>query len=68
MKFSIIDRVIFKLTARRWNRLISMILCRHYERGTINSAQLHTLTAEFDPTQKAAAERPDLRGLQIVKG
>lgn len=57
MKFSITDRIIFKLTARRWNRLISIVLCRQNERGQITSAQLHTLTAEFDPTQQAAHRR-----------
>ena len=44
--------LILKLTHRIWNRRISAILCRAYSDGTINSAQLHTLAAKFDPTQK----------------
>lgn len=43
--------VFFCLTARKWNALISSELCRAYERGLINSRQMHALAAEFDPTQ-----------------
>ena len=57
MKFSLLDRIIFRLTARRWNRLINLTLMRHYEKRTIDSAQMHTLAAEFDPTQDAAHKR-----------
>ncbi len=44
--------LIFCLTHRLWNRRIGAILCKHYQRGTINSEQLHTLCASFDPSQK----------------
>lgn len=52
---SIIDRIIYRLTARRWNHLISRVLCAHYECNRLTSAQLHRLAAEFDPTQKRLA-------------
>jgi hypothetical protein len=45
------NRLILKVTARRWNRLIAGVLCRAYSDGVINSHQLHVLTHEFDPTQ-----------------
>ncbi len=51
--FSWLDKMILRLTCRVWNRLISRQLCRHYNYGVINSRQLHILTADFDPTQKA---------------
>lgn len=44
--------IILKLTHRLWNRVISRNLCHAYEDGVINSSQLHTLAAMFDPTQK----------------
>jgi hypothetical protein len=58
MKFSFIDCLIYRLTARRWNRLICSILLRHYGLSAewtsrLSSEQLHKLCAEFDPTQKA---------------
>ena len=57
MTFSLLDRLIFRLTARRWNRLICAVLCRHSSMSTwtarLSSSQLHKLAAEFDPTQKA---------------
>jgi hypothetical protein len=46
-----VNRLILKVTARRWNRLISAVLCRAYSHGVINSTQLHVLAHEFDPTQ-----------------
>jgi hypothetical protein len=45
-------RMILKWTHRLWNRQISRILCGCYQDGTINSVQLHILSARFDPTQK----------------
>lgn len=57
MKFTILDRIVFWLTANRWNRLISLVLIRYHSKQTINSIQLHVLTAEFDPTQNAAFKR-----------
>lgn len=47
----IFETLILKATHRLWNRRISAILCRAYSDGTINSKQLHELTAMFDPTQ-----------------
>jgi hypothetical protein len=45
-------QLILKITHRMWNREISRILCRAYEKQIINSYQLHELLAKFDPTQK----------------
>lgn len=45
-------KLILKLTHSMWNKIISRLLCRAYSEGTINSKQLHILTAKFDPTQK----------------
>lgn len=44
--------IILKLTHRLWNKQIARILGRAYSDGVITSAQLHTLHAKFDPTQK----------------
>lgn len=46
-----IETLVLKITHRLWNRQISRILCRAYEERVINSEQLHTLSAAFDPTQ-----------------
>lgn len=46
------EKLILKLTHRIWNRQISRILCRANEEGVINSEQMHTLAAAFDPTQR----------------
>lgn len=45
-------KLILHITHRLWNQRISVMLCRAYERGHINSEQLHKLAAMFDPTQK----------------
>jgi hypothetical protein len=45
-------KLILKITHRLWNRRISAVLCRAYERGQIDSRQLHQLTAQFDPSQR----------------
>lgn len=56
-RYSILDRIIYRLTARRWNKFILHVLFRHCGRGEwqagLSSEQLHILAAEFDPTQKA---------------
>lgn len=52
------DRLIRRLTHRIWNREISRLLCRAYERRHIDSTQLHILTAQFDPTQNHEVDRP----------
>lgn len=44
--------LVLRATHRLWNRRISALLCWAYEKGKINSHQLHELTALFDPTQK----------------
>jgi len=44
-------RLLLKITHRIWNREVFRILNREYQKNTINSAQLHTLLARFDPTQ-----------------
>ncbi len=46
------SKLILRVTHRLWNRQISRALCIAYENNVINSAQLHTLAAMFDPTQK----------------
>lgn len=43
---------ILKTTHRLWNKRISSVLCDQYNRGVINSSQLHVLSSKFDPTQK----------------
>lgn len=43
---------VFWLFGRRINALVARVLCRAHERGLINSYQLHTLLAQFDPTQR----------------
>jgi len=48
----IVKKLILKATHRIWNQRISALLCRAYERGVIDSYQLHVLAALFDPTQK----------------
>lgn len=45
-------RFVLRRTHRLWNRRISAILCRAYQKRVINSEQLHVLAAKFDPTQK----------------
>lgn len=47
-----IERLVLRWTHRLWNRRISTILCRAYDKRIINSEQLHELAAKFDPTQK----------------
>lgn len=59
-------RLIMKATSRWWNELISAVLCRAYSRGVIDSAQLHILTREFDPTQDGYVTRKVLRGGSFV--
>lgn len=44
-------KLIMKLTHRLWNREISRLLGREYQKGTIDSKQLHILLSRFDPTQ-----------------
>ena len=46
--------LIVRLTERLWNRRISSILGRAYEKRIIDSKVLHTLCAQFDPTQKVS--------------
>lgn len=58
-KFSWFDTLIYRLTARRWNKLISSVLSWHYSQRTeetarLSSEQLHILASEFDPTQRPA--------------
>ena len=47
-----IIRIILKLTHRFWGPVIDRELGRFYERGIINSRQLHELAAKFDRTSK----------------
>ena len=47
-----LQQLIRRLTHRIWNREIARLLCRAQQENTIDSRQLHTLAAMFDPTQK----------------
>lgn len=51
------NRLVLRMTARRWNCLVSRVLCRAYEHGLLNSEQLHLLAKEFDPTQRGTVGR-----------
>lgn len=55
-------RLIMKATARWWNAVISLVLCRAQSKGIIDSRQLHILAREFDPTQDGYVMRTVLRG------
>jgi len=44
-------RVLLRVVRRQVNRVASRIVLRAYERGVINSHQMHHLCAQFDPTQ-----------------
>jgi hypothetical protein len=46
-----IRSLILRMTHRVWNREISRLLGRAYERRWIDSRQYHQLAAMFDPTQ-----------------
>jgi len=50
--------LIRKMTHKLWNSEISRLLCQAYNRGIINSKQLHILAALFDPTQNHKVDRP----------
>jgi len=47
-------KLILRLTHKMWNRRITAILCESYSRREIDSKQLHSLAAKFDPTQEHA--------------
>ena len=51
MAWTMLEMKIIQWTHRLWNRQISRILCRAYNDRVIDSKQLHTLAAAFDPTQ-----------------
>ena len=52
-----LNRLLLWMTRRRWNRVASRVLCQAYECGVINSAQMHLLAKEFDPTQNGLVGR-----------
>ena len=52
MAWTMLEMKIIQWTHRLWNRQISRILCRAYNDRVIDSKQLHTLAAAFDPTQR----------------
>ena len=54
-------KLLIRLFGRLINRFASSVILRAYERGVINSHQLHSILKMFDPTQDGAV------GL-IVKG
>lgn len=44
--------LILKLTHRFWGPVIVREICRFYEKGLINSSQMHEMAAKFDRTSK----------------
>jgi len=52
IKFTDYEGFALKCTQELWNRYISYVLNAAYSTRVINSEQLHTLSAQFDPTQK----------------
>lgn len=48
----LIFKMLFGVTQGMWSRYITHILGVAYETRILNSEQLHTLCAQFDPTQK----------------
>lgn len=48
----LVTRIVWRLFARRLNVFVYRIIARAYERGKINSTQMHLLLAQFDPTQR----------------
>lgn len=52
-----LTRVIVRSFRRPLNHLICRIIMRFYERGQISSHQMHTLLAQFDPTQQGVFGR-----------
>lgn len=53
----LLTRLLFRLHGRRFNRVASRVVLRAYERGVINSAQMHLLCSQFDPTQNGVVGR-----------
>lgn len=47
----LVTRLVVRLFKRPIGRLANRIIARAYERGVINSRQLHILLKQFDPTQ-----------------
>ena len=41
-------KLILKLTFRLWGPVIVREICRFYEKGLINSSQMHEMAAKFD--------------------
>lgn len=69
MSYSIFDRLVYRLTASRWNRLASAVLLearRGHHGPPLTDEQLYPLLAQFDPTQRPAWRRiiPGMAGLR----
>lgn len=45
-------KMLLALTYRLWHPAVFRVLSREYQRGTINSHQLHVLLSRFDRTQR----------------
>ena len=45
-------KLIFRITQKMWNKYICYVLGAAYATQVIDSKQLHTLCAQFDPSQK----------------
>ena len=46
------ERLILRITQKIWDKYISCVLCAAYSERVLDSKQLHTLAAQFDPTVK----------------
>ena len=58
--FTLLDRVVYRLTARRWNKLAWRVLIeatRGDHGPRLSDAQFCALLAQFDPTQRPAWKR-----------
>lgn len=67
--FTRFDRLVFRLTAQRWNRIAFSVLHearRGHHGPALTDAQLYALLAQFDPTQRPAWKRivPGMSGLR----
>ncbi len=51
------QKMVRRFTHRIWNLEIARLLCKAQQENTIDSRQLHSLAAMFDPTQAHQVRR-----------
>lgn len=51
-KYGFWECLILRITQGVWNKYISCVLCKASSTGVLDSKQLHTLAAQFDPSVK----------------